>query len=234
MSIFKWFNKVFGIDDPKSSNDLPSEFRLPTENTNIDVRNHNFGPNDINDSFIDEMTNDFDEQLKNVMVDLGGMLGEMLRGFQIPDDDSTFEDNVNFIENRNFNQLSNKEEYYNGVPKKNFIARNYFLSPSLVEPVASETISPRLSPNVRQNNSKSYSRIFGNWNGKMIEKETTTRQLFDGITEHVTVLKDGNQKCITIVTENSRTGEKNCNKQLVNLDESQLVEFENRFSKLMW
>lgn len=54
----------------------------------------------------------------------------------------------------------------------------------------------------------------------MIEKEISTRQLQDGITEKVIVMKDGNQKCITTITENSKTGDQNCNKQLINLDES--------------
>lgn len=33
-------------------------------------------------------------------------------------------------------------------------------------------------------------------------------------------MKDGNEKCITTITEDLQTGEKNCNKKLVNLDES--------------
>lgn len=57
-------------------------------------------------------------------------------------------------------------------------------------------------------------------NGRTIEKEVSTKQLQGGITEKVIVLKDGDQKCITTITENSKTGEQNCNKQFVNLDES--------------
>lgn len=57
-------------------------------------------------------------------------------------------------------------------------------------------------------------------NGRTIEKEVTTKQLHGGITEKVIVLKDGDQKCITTITENSKTGEQNFSKQFVNLDES--------------
>lgn len=60
----------------------------------------------------------------------------------------------------------------------------------------------------------------GTFDNRIIEKETTTKQLQDGITEKVIVMKDGNQKCITTITENLKTGEHNCNKNLVNLNES--------------
>lgn len=73
--------------------------------------------------------------------------------------------------------------------------------------------------NLQANSSSSYTRIFGNSNGKMVEKETTIKQFPDGITEHVTILKDGNKKSITTITENAKTGVQNCNKQLINLDE---------------
>lgn len=69
-----------------------------------------------------------------------------------------------------------------------------------------------------QSSSRSY--ISEKWNGRLIEKEIITRQLQDGITEKVVVMKDGNQKCITTITENSKTRHQNCNKQLINLDES--------------
>lgn len=69
-----------------------------------------------------------------------------------------------------------------------------------------------------QSSSRTY--VSGKWNGRTIEKETCTKQLQGGITEKVIVMKDGNQKCVTTVTENSRTGEQNSNKQLFNLDES--------------
>lgn len=58
------------------------------------------------------------------------------------------------------------------------------------------------------------------FNGRTIEKEISTKQLQGGITEKVIVLKDGDQKCITTITENSKTGEQNSNKQFINLDES--------------
>jgi len=54
----------------------------------------------------------------------------------------------------------------------------------------------------------------------MVEKEISTRKLQDGSTEKVIVMKDGNQKCITTITENAKTREQNCTKQLINLDES--------------
>lgn len=60
----------------------------------------------------------------------------------------------------------------------------------------------------------------GQYNNRIIEKETTTKQLQSGLTEKVIVLKDGNQKCITTITENVKTGEQISNKKLVNLDES--------------
>lgn len=60
----------------------------------------------------------------------------------------------------------------------------------------------------------------GNYNGRRIEKETSTKQLKGGIVEKIIVMKDGDQKCITTITENVKTGEQNCSKNLVNLDES--------------
>jgi hypothetical protein len=33
-------------------------------------------------------------------------------------------------------------------------------------------------------------------------------------------MRDGNQKCVTTIIENVKTGEQNCQKNLVNLDES--------------
>lgn len=59
-----------------------------------------------------------------------------------------------------------------------------------------------------------------NWNGRIIEKETRTKQLPDGIVETVIVMKDGNKKCIETISENSKTGEKIENLQLSNLDKS--------------
>lgn len=57
-------------------------------------------------------------------------------------------------------------------------------------------------------------------NGRKIEKEVCTRQLPDGVTEKVIVLKDGDQQCITTITENLKSGLQNYNKELFNLDES--------------
>lgn len=54
----------------------------------------------------------------------------------------------------------------------------------------------------------------------MIEKEISTKRLQDGNIEKVIVMKDGNQKCITTITENSKTKEQNYTKQLINLDKS--------------
>lgn len=59
-----------------------------------------------------------------------------------------------------------------------------------------------------------------NWNGRMVEQEICTKKLRNGLTEKVIVMKDGNQSCITTITENPKTGVQNFKKQLINLDES--------------
>lgn len=61
---------------------------------------------------------------------------------------------------------------------------------------------------------------YGTFDGRIIKKESITRQLQDGINEKVTILKDGYQQYIITVTENSQTGYKKSVQQLINLDES--------------
>lgn len=53
----------------------------------------------------------------------------------------------------------------------------------------------------------------------MIEQETRIKQLQDGTSEKIIVMKDGKQSCTTTITENLKTGEQNTKKQLINLDE---------------
>ncbi|XP_025407353.1 uncharacterized protein LOC112681303 [Sipha flava] len=234
MSIINWIYKTLGIDNSSSSFDVPSEYKLSTKEPDL---NMNFGHNDFEeDSFENNLNKlfhlSFEEILKQFEAEL-----------EFSDINESIKNN-DFLDQFNakkdyFNQVPDVIEYNtNKIPKKNFLVRNYFLKQNSVsnilnEPPIRETVSPQLYFGQSSPSSSSSTRTFisGNYNGRRIEKETSSKQLQGGLIEKVIVMRDGNQKCVTTIIENVKTGEQNCQKNLVNLDESQLNEFENRFSK---
>ncbi|XP_015372821.1 PREDICTED: uncharacterized protein LOC107168060 [Diuraphis noxia] len=229
MSIFNWINKIFNID-VKPNSDLPSEFQIPSEDAeNIKPGIHNSKINDFNDPF--NRKNMFENDI-NVFN-----LEDVFRLMELE-----FENFQNHIKKPDIstisiNQSTDKEEL-NGIPKKNFIAQSTFLNPS---PTSKPLNGPLINITMKDSGPQHFvkagwsssrsSYVSKNCNGRIIEKETRTNQLQDGITETVIIMKDGNKKCVETISENPKTGEKIENLQLSNLDQNELNEFKNQFSK---
>ncbi|KAL4121709.1 hypothetical protein QTP88_014170 [Uroleucon formosanum] len=229
MSFFNWINKIFNIDT-KPNSDLPSEFQLPTEAAeNINAQIHNLEFDDFSDSFNRRNLFENDRNMFN--------LEDIFRLMELE-----FHNIQNHIEGSDISlipidQSINKEDF-NGIPKKNFIAQSTFLNPS---PASRPLNKPSMNITVK-NSGPQYFEKYGwsssrssyvskNWNGRIIEKETCTNQLQDGITETIITMKDGNKKCVETIRENSKTGEKVENLQLSNLDQNEMKELKNQFSK---
>ncbi|XP_050059560.1 uncharacterized protein LOC114126171 isoform X2 [Aphis gossypii] len=214
MSIFNWINKIFNIDIKNPNPDLPSEFQLPTgdaENVNTDM--HNLEVN----NFTDDIIRDFEETFQHFQNQFN-------------------ESNISAIP---MNEPTNVEAF-NGIPKQNFIAQSTFLNPSsrpskpLDQPSINITIKRSGSQHFESGSSISRSSyVSKNWNGRIIEKETSTNQLQNGIIETVTVFKDGSKQCVETITENSKTGKKMEKSQLSNMNQNELDELKKQFSKII-
>uniref|UniRef100_A0A2S2NH38 Uncharacterized protein n=1 Tax=Schizaphis graminum TaxID=13262 RepID=A0A2S2NH38_SCHGA len=230
MSIFNWISKIFNIDMTKPNLDLPSEFQLPTDDAeNINTEMHNLEINDFTDSFNRRNHYDNDRNMFN--------LEDIFRLMELEFQNLQNHINESEISAIPINQPSNME-HLNGIPKKNFIAQSTFLNPSSIssrpydEPSINITIKnsgPQYFEKFGSSSSRS-SYVSKNWNGRIIEKETSTNQIQGGIIETVTIMKDGGKKCIETITENSKTGERVEKLQLSNLDQNELNEFKKQFS----
>ncbi|XP_025199809.1 uncharacterized protein LOC112597803 [Melanaphis sacchari] len=236
MSILNWINKIFNIDIIKPNSDLPSEFQLPTgdaENINaenVNAEMHNLKINDFTDSF--NRRNQFENDRNTFnLEDIFRLMELEFQNFQ----NHINESGISMIP---INQSTN-EEHINGIPKKNFIAQSTFLNPSSrpSKPLDDSSLNITINNSGSQYFEKSgwstskSSYISKNYNGRIIEKETSTNQLQDGIIETVTIMKDGNKKCVETITENSITGEKTEKLQLSNLDQNELNELKKQFFK---
>ncbi|XP_060862398.1 uncharacterized protein LOC132939319 isoform X2 [Metopolophium dirhodum] len=229
MSIFNWFYKIFNIDT-KPNSDLPSKFQLPTESAeNINAEMHNLEFDDFSNS--SNRRNQFENDRN--MINLEDIFRLMELEFQNVKNYNKGSD----ISTIPINQSTNKEDF-TGIPKKNFITQSTFLNPS---PASGPLNKPSMNITIKNSGSQYFEKygwsssrstyVSKNWNGKIIEKETCTNQLQDGITETVITMKDGNKKCVETITENSKTGEKIENLQLSNLDQNEMNELKNQFSK---
>lgn len=229
MSIFNWINKIFNIDKRPNS-DLPSEFQLPIEDAeNINTEIHNLEIDDFTDPFNIRNQSEHDSYMFN-FEDVFRLMELEFQNFQ----NQFKESDISAIPTKQ----STNEEDLNHIPKKNFLAQNTFLNPS---PTTRPLNKPSINITMKNSGSQYFEKsgmsssmssyVSKNWNGRIIEKETSISQLQDGITETVTIMKDGSKKCVETITENSKTGEKIENLQLSNLDKNEMNELKNQFSK---
>ncbi|KAL5242562.1 hypothetical protein ACI65C_009972 [Semiaphis heraclei] len=207
--------------------DMPSEFQIPSAE---DAGILNSEIDDFTDSF--NRRNQFEND-RNVfnLEDIFRLMELEFQNFQ----NHIKEPDISTI---SINQSTNKEDL-NGIPKKNFIARSTFLDPGPASRPLNESLINII--NIKNPGSQHFEKadwsssmssyVSKNCNGRIIEKETSTNQLQDGVTETVIIMKDGNKKCVETISENSKTGEKIENLQLSNLDQNELNEFKNQFSK---
>ncbi|XP_050059561.1 uncharacterized protein LOC114126171 isoform X3 [Aphis gossypii] len=199
---------------------------------------HNLEVNNFTDSF--SKRNQFENyrNMFNFEYDFNN-LDDIIRDFE-----ETFQHFQNQFNESNISAIPMNEptnvEAFNGIPKQNFIAQSTFLNPSsrpskpLDQPSINITIKRSGSQHFESGSSISRSSyVSKNWNGRIIEKETSTNQLQNGIIETVTVFKDGSKQCVETITENSKTGKKMEKSQLSNMNQNELDELKKQFSKII-
>ncbi|XP_050425226.1 uncharacterized protein LOC126836134 [Adelges cooleyi] len=237
MGLIEWINNIF---NKNYSNGIPSEFQLPTGNINeLQHPTNNFNGNSMehnNDITIDESINIFNQTIHEILQNLQFEFGQdFFSDNFVTSEESNFFPNI-LMNDELLNPTSNENQpSKQDVPKSNHIAQKYFLIPSSTSSINegvdlenrvtnSNTLSKYIQSSSLVRNSQQYK-------GRWIQQDIHTKQLPNGQVEKTIIQKDGNQSCNTIITEDPVTGHRHIKKQLVNLDDSQLNEFEKRFSK---